>query len=151
MNLFNWLAPAQEAGLPWWPLVLVIGVLLLINVVNNRVAPNSHYLLWSFASSVILLALGLLDGNTFTDMGLSWTHYLSGLIWAGICIGAVTLVYVVGIIFKPTRNAFRDERHAELRLRSAPCCSRCWHVVTAWSGASSFLPSSSAYGMCCRQ
>ncbi len=114
LNLFNWLAPTQEAGLPWWPLALVIGMLLIINVVNNRIAPNSHYLLWAFASSVILLALGLLDGNTFTDMGLSWKHYLSGLIWAGICIGAVTLVYVVGIIFKPTRNAFRDERHAEL-------------------------------------
>ena len=114
LNLFNWLAPAQQSGLPWWPLVLVIAALLVINVVNNRVAPNSHYLLWSFARSVILLAFGLLDGNTFTDMGLSWTHYLSGLIWAGICVGGVTLVYLVGIIFRPTRSAFRDERHAEL-------------------------------------
>lgn len=114
MNLFNWLAPAQEAGLPWWPLALVIVVLLVINIVNNRIAPDSHYLLWSFASSLILLALGLLDGNTFTDMGLGWTHYLSGLIWAGICIGAVTFAYVVGIIFRPTRKAFRDERHTEL-------------------------------------
>ena len=88
MNLFNWLAPAQEIGLPWWPLVLVIAVLLIINVINNRVAPNSHYLLWSFASSVILLALGLLDGNSFTEMGLSWRYYLSGLIWAGISRGS---------------------------------------------------------------
>ncbi len=114
MDLFIWSGPAQEAGLPLWPLVVVIAVLLVINVINNRVAPNSHYLLWSFASSLLLLALGLLDGNSFTEMGLSWKYYLSGLIWAGLCIGAVTLVYVFGIIYKPTRKAFRDERHAEL-------------------------------------
>jgi membrane protease YdiL (CAAX protease family) len=86
----------------------------VLNVVNNRVAPQTHYLLWTFAGSVALLAMGLLDGNSWTDMGLGWSYLLPGLIWAGICIGGVTLVYLIGSAFKRTRAAFHDERMGEL-------------------------------------
>ena len=114
MPMISIIAPAQEVGLPWWPLVVVIVFLLLMNIINNRVAPSSHFLLWSFAGSVVLLAIGLLDGNTWSDMGLGWSYLIPGLIWAGGCIGVVTLAYLVGTLFKPTRDAFKDERHAEL-------------------------------------
>ena len=75
--------PDQVAGLPWWPLVLVGVALIVINIVNNRVAPQEHYLLWAFVGSVVLLAIGLLDGNDFTDMGLGFSYlstrpYLGG-------------------------------------------------------------------------
>ena len=114
MPLITIIAPAQESGLPWWPLAAVIGFLLLMNIINNRLAPNSHFLLWAFAGSVALLAIGLLDGNTWTDMGLGYSHVITGLIWAGGCVVAVTLVYFLGILFKPTRDAFKDERHGDL-------------------------------------
>jgi uncharacterized protein len=102
--------PEQVDGLPWWPLAVVIAALIVINVVNNRVAPQTHYLMWAFVGSVVLLAIGLLDGNSFTDMGLGFSYLIPGLIWAGASIGLITVAYLVGSIFKKTREAFADER-----------------------------------------
>jgi len=113
-TMFDLVYPEQEAGLPWWPVAVVIVTLLILNIVNNRVAPQTHYLLWSFGGSVALLAIGLLDGNTWTDMGLGWAYLLPGLVWAAVCIGAVTAVYLVGSAFRRTRAAFHDERISDL-------------------------------------
>ena len=106
-GMFAIIAPEQVPGLPWWPLVLVIVALIVINIVNNRLAPQSHTLLWAFGSSVVLLAIGLLDGNTWTDLGLSWRYWIPGLVWAAISIGAITLFYLIGSAFGRTRKLFR--------------------------------------------
>ena len=106
--------PAQETGLAFWPLLVVVVAMVLINIVNNRVAPSTHYLLWAFGGSVILLAIGLLDGNTWTDMGLGWWYMLPGLLWAAVSIAGVTAVYLVGASTKKTRRAFHDERIGDL-------------------------------------
>jgi membrane protease YdiL (CAAX protease family) len=112
--MINIVVPEHQAGLAFWPVAVVIVALLVLNVVNNRLAPQTHYLLWSFGGSVGLLALGLLDGNSWTDMGLGFGYLVPGLAWAGACIGAVTAVYLVGSAFKRTRAAFHDERMSEL-------------------------------------
>ena len=112
--MFTIIAPEQVTGLAWWPPVGVVLLLVLINIVNNRVAPQTHYLLWSFGGSVLLLAVGLLDGNSWTDMGLGWRYLLSGVIWAAAAIGLITAVYVVGSLFRRTRAAFHDERMGEM-------------------------------------
>ena len=112
--MFTIIAPEQVTGLAWWPPVGVVVLLVLINIVNNRVAPQTHYLLWSFGGSVLLLAVGLLDGNSWTDMGLGWRYLLPGLIWAAAAIGLITAVYVIGSLFRLTRAAFHDERMREM-------------------------------------
>lgn len=112
--MFTIIAPEQVPGLAWWPLIAVIVLMVVINIVNNRVAPQTHYLLWAFGGSVLLLAVGLLDGNTWTDMGLGWRYLLPGLLWGLGCVAAITAVYVIGSIFKRTREAFHDERMAEM-------------------------------------
>ena len=112
--MFELVYPAQETGLAWWPLAVVLVALVVLNVVNNRVAPQTHYLLWAFGGSVLLLAIGLLDGNSWTDMGLGWGYYLPGLIWAAACIALITVVYLIGSAFRRTRQAFHDERMGEL-------------------------------------
>lgn len=110
----EFVVPTQVDGLPWWPLALVLATMVVLNIVNNRVAPQEHYLLWAFGGSVVLLAIGLLDGATWTDLGLSWRYWLSGLIWAAGCIGVVTAFYLLGSAFRRTRVAFHDERMGEL-------------------------------------
>lgn len=112
--MFDVVAPAVEPGLAWWPVAVVIVALIVLNIVNNRVAPQTHYLLWAFGGSVLLLALGLLDGNTWTDMGLGWRYLLPGLVWAAVCILGVTTVYLAGAALRRTRSAFHDERMGEL-------------------------------------
>lgn len=112
--MFDLVYPAQETGLAWWPVAVVIATLIVLNIVNNRVAPQTHYLLWSFGGSVLLLALGLLDGNSWTDMGLGWSYLLPGLVWGAACIGLITAVYLIGSAFKKTRTAFHDERMSDL-------------------------------------
>jgi membrane protease YdiL (CAAX protease family) len=112
--MFDLVAPAQETGLAWWPVAVVVVTLVVLNVVNNRVAPQTHYLLWAFGGSVLLLAIGLLDGNSWTDMGLGWSYLLPGLIWAAASIALITLVYLVGSVFRRTRTAFHDERMSDL-------------------------------------
>ncbi len=112
--MFSIIAPEQVSGLAWWPPLAVVVLLVVINIVNNRVAPQTHYLLWSFGGSVLLLAVGFLDGNSWTDMGLGWRFLLPGLIWAAASIGIITAVYVIGSLFRRTRAAFHDERMAEM-------------------------------------
>jgi len=133
--MFDLVYPAQETGLAWWPVVVVVATLIVLNVVNNRVAPQTHYLLWSFGGSVLLIAMGLLDGNSWTDMGLGWGYLLPGFVWAAASIGLITAVYLIGSAFRRTRTAFHDERMSDLsgvgscsrpswRCLSARCCSR---------------------------
>ena len=56
----------------WWIIIVqaVMSWLLAFNVINNRLAPQGHYLLWAFGGSFGVLAIGLLDGNSWTRHGL---------------------------------------------------------------------------------
>ena len=112
--VFTITAPEQVSGLPWWPLMLVIVVLIAFNIVNNRIAPQGHYLLWAFGGSFGLLAIGLLDGNSWTNMGLGWSYLVPGFLWGVGCIIVVTVGYLVAATFRRWLNAMQDERVAEL-------------------------------------
>ncbi len=107
-------APEQVPGLAWWPLLLVVVALIAFNVVNNRVAPQGHYLLWAFGGSFGLLAIGVLDGNSWTDMGLGWGYIIPGLIWGVGSVAVVTTGYVLAATFRKGRDAMHDERVAAL-------------------------------------
>lgn len=107
-------APAQVPDLPWWPLVLLIATLIAFNVINNRVAPQSHYLLWAIGGSFGVLAIGLLDGNSWTDMGLGWGYLVPGFLWGAGCVAVVTAGYLLAAAFRKGRNAMHDERVAEM-------------------------------------
>ena len=115
--MFSITAPDQVDGLPWWPLVVVAIALVAFNVINNRLAPQGHYLLWALGGSFGLLAIGLLDGNSWTDMGLGWGYIVPGVIWGAGCVIIVTVGYLAASAFRRGRNAMEDERVAEL---SAP-------------------------------
>ena len=107
-------APEQVSGLAWWPIALVIVALIAFNIVNNRVAPQDHYLLWAFGGSFGLLAIGVLDGNSWTDMGLGWGYIIPGLIWGVGSVAVVTIGYLLAATFRKGRDAMHDERVAAL-------------------------------------
>ena len=115
-GLIGFFVPEQVDGLPWWPLAVVIAALVVLNVINNRVAPSRHYLLWAIGGALGFLALGLLDGNTWTDMGLAWDRLIPGLVWAGACIVIVALVFSVAASFRKGRDAMHDDRIKDMSI-----------------------------------
>ncbi|MFM8772472.1 MAG: lysostaphin resistance A-like protein [Actinomycetota bacterium] len=106
--------PAQVEGLPLWPVIVVIVALIAFNVVTTRLAPEGHHLLWAMGGSFGLLALGILDGNSWTDMGLGWTYLIPGVLWGVGCVVIVTAGYLIAASFRRGRDAMHDERVAEL-------------------------------------
>lgn len=114
--LYGVFVPEQVDGLPWWPLAIVIAALVVLNVINNRVAPTQHYLLWAIGGALGFLALGILDGCTLTDMGLAWHRIVPGLIWAAASIFIVALGYAVMSSFRKGRDAMHDERIKDLSI-----------------------------------
>ncbi len=112
--MWQWVAPEQVGGLPWWPVALVIAILVLFNLLFQRVAPTNQHLLWSIGGTFGLLAIGLLDGNSWTDMGLGWSYLFWGFMWALASIALVTVGYVVTAAFRRGRDALHDERVSSL-------------------------------------
>jgi len=112
--MWQWVAPEQVGGLPWWPVALVIVTLVLFNLLFQRVAPTNQHLLWSIGGAFGLLAIGLLDGNSWTDMGLGWSYLFWGLMWALASIALVTVGYVIAAAFRRGRDALHDERVSSL-------------------------------------
>lgn len=110
--MFTITAPQEVSGLPWWPLVVLLVALVAFNVINNRVAPQRHYLLWAIGGSFGVLAIGLLDGNSWTDMGLGWSYLVPGFVWGVGCVAVVTAGYLIAAAFRKGRNAMHDERVA---------------------------------------
>lgn len=93
--------------------IAVIGVLAVVNLLNNRWAQR-HYLLISFAGTAVLLAIARIDDISWFELGLARRTWTEGLIWSAIIVAAVTLFYgvAVGVPFT-RRRGFADQRAAE--------------------------------------
>jgi len=100
-------AANRHRATPW----VVVGVLLVSNVMTNRVLPHWAYVPWGVALSAVLIAISVrLDGSTAADLGLARRDVGSGLRWGGVLFALIAVVYVVGIALPQTRDLFRDER-----------------------------------------
>ena len=107
--------PTIETGLPAWPVVAVIVLMLMINVAANKAVPG-YYLFWTLGGSVVVLALGILDGCTWADLGLAPSTWFMGAVWGGGLMAGVFAVYAIGSTWKKTRAAFHDQNIAGLSL-----------------------------------
>ncbi len=107
--------PTIETGLPAWPVVAVIVLMLMINVAANKAVPG-YYLFWTLGGSVVVLALGILDGCTWADLGLAPSTWFMGAVWGGVLMAGVFAVYAIGSTWKKTRAAFHDQNIAGLSL-----------------------------------
>ncbi|MCH9816233.1 MAG: CPBP family intramembrane metalloprotease [Actinomycetia bacterium] len=112
---FGWgvALPEMEPGLSPWPLVAVLVLLVMINVAANKALPG-YYLFWALGGSVVVLMLGIMDGSTWRDLGMSPSTWLSGFMWGMATILLVFLIYAVGSTWKKTRSAFHDQNIAGL-------------------------------------
>jgi membrane protease YdiL (CAAX protease family) len=95
-----------------WPVLAVLGVLVAVNLLNNKIAP-APYLLWAWLGAVVLLFIAVYDGETWTDLGLGRVPK-KAWIASGAVIAAVLIVYLIGAALPATREAFGDDRVADL-------------------------------------
>jgi membrane protease YdiL (CAAX protease family) len=103
--------PAVDAALPWWPVAAVIVMIVMVNVAAHK-ALKDLYLFWALGGSVVVLTIGLLDGTTWSDLGLAPNTWVSGLVWGIGSIVAIYTVYEVGSRLPRIRRAFGDQNIA---------------------------------------
>ena len=92
-----------------WAVAVVVAVLVVVNVVDARVAHAS--LVLGPAGAAGLLAIARWAGLSWQELGLGRGTWRRGLIWASGAIGAVAVVFAVGAALPLTRDAFRDARY----------------------------------------
>jgi uncharacterized protein len=89
---------------------LAVGLLAVVNVLNNRVAVSA-YVLTSLAATALLLLVLRLSGGTWADAGLGPESLGRGARWAALVLVAVVAVtYLVAALIPATRVVFLDRR-----------------------------------------
>lgn len=85
----------------------VLVVLVVANVMSNRVLPAWAYVPWnaSVAISIVLIARRVL---TLPQMG--FTEWRSGARWGGALFGATTVVLMIGLAIPVFHQMFHDRR-----------------------------------------
>jgi uncharacterized protein len=94
---------------PGWAIAVVIAFLILVNVIDVRVAHAS--LVLGPAGAAGLLVLARWAGLDWAELGLGAGTWRRGLAWAAAAIGAVAIVFAVGAALPLTRHSFRDARY----------------------------------------
>lgn len=97
------------------PVVAVLALLAVTNTVSLRLPPE-WYVPLCVAVTALLLLIARWDGVTRADLGLARDTVRRGLRWALVLTGAVLLVYGIGLAVPFTRDAFLDDRAANLSV-----------------------------------
>jgi CAAX protease family protein len=100
---------SSQRGSPGWAVAVVVAVLVLVNVIDVRVAHASPVL--GPAGAAGLLVIARRAGLSWSELGLGAGTWRRGLAWASAAIGAVALVFAVGAALPLTRDTFRDTRY----------------------------------------
>lgn len=87
----------------------MIAILIAVNVVDIRVPHAS--LVVGPACAAVLLAIALLAGLSWAELGLGPGTWRRGLLWAGAVVAVAAVVLAAGAALPLTREAFRDSRY----------------------------------------
>jgi membrane protease YdiL (CAAX protease family) len=96
-------------------LILAVVVLAAANTLINRLGPEL-YVPVCVAAAAVLVLIARLSGITWDELGLGRASARRGLRWGLVLVGAVLVVYLVALAVPLTRQAFQDERAAELSV-----------------------------------
>jgi uncharacterized protein len=106
------LGPAELGTTPRrWPLVAVLGTLVVSNVVANQVIPSWAYVPWNCGIAAVLLITAIrFDGRSTDELGLAARKVPSGLRWGGALSVGLLGIYLVGMVLPFTGDLFQDDR-----------------------------------------
>ncbi|WP_196073362.1 CPBP family intramembrane glutamic endopeptidase [Nakamurella alba] len=97
----------------WIALAVAVLLLVLSNVMSNRVLPGWAYVPWNFGMAVLLLLVAKWGGAGPVAVGLGIRHWHRP-VGVGLLLAAGTaLIFALGMILPGTRDAFLDSRAAD--------------------------------------
>jgi uncharacterized protein len=92
---------------------VVIGVLVVSNIMSNRILPAWAYLPWNVAIAVLLIVVAHRSGYDFTGVGLAFRRWHRPVGVGLLLVAATGLVFALGMVLPATKSAFLDARVAE--------------------------------------
>jgi uncharacterized protein len=102
----------RRAPSSFWPVGLTVGVLVVSNVVSNRLLPGWAYVPWNASVAVLLIVLARrVDHLLRIDIGIANVRH-------GVKVGAVLMAVVLGVYLlawaiPATHGLFKDRRVGE--------------------------------------
>src|SRR4249919_386219 len=97
--------------------VLVLAILVLVNVWVHLGLRLAHHVTGP-AAAVVLLLVARAAGLSWAELGLARADLLPGLLYGLAAVGAIAVIYTVGMAVPVTRRAFQDTRY-QVPMRSA--------------------------------
>ena len=95
----------------WSTVAIVIGVLVISNVMTNRVLPGWAYVVWNVSVAAALTVVARrVDRVSWRDLGLDRRDLRSGLRWGSLCVVVIAAIYGIGLAIPSTRHLFEDSR-----------------------------------------
>lgn len=85
-------------------------MLVVANVVWNRLATERGYVPWAIAMSAVLIAIARRDGRTWSELGLGRRSLRRGAIWGFALAGIVFVGLAIGFAIPATHDLFLDDR-----------------------------------------
>lgn len=94
----------------WMALGVVVVLLLISNIVANRVLPAPAYVPWNLGMAVLILVVSHYGGAGPVAVGLGIRHWHRP-VGVGLALAAgISLIYAIGMVLPATRDAFLDSR-----------------------------------------
>jgi len=107
-----------------WALGVAIAVLIVSNVMSNRILPSWAYVPWNLSMALVLLGIAYRGGAGPVAVGLGIRHWHRPVGVGLLLAGGTALIFALGMVVPATQNAFIDTR-----IGSADVAQMLWVVL----------------------
>ncbi len=96
--------------------VIAVAVLIVSNVMSNRVLPGWAYLPWNLFVAASLIVVAHRSGFDFTGVGLAFRRWHRPVGVGLLLVACTGFVLALGLVLPMTKTAFLDARVSEIGL-----------------------------------
>ncbi|HEY5114364.1 MAG TPA: CPBP family intramembrane glutamic endopeptidase [Nakamurella sp.] len=97
-------------------LAVAIAVLVVSNIMSNRILPEWAYVPWNLSMAFVLLGIAYRGGASPVAVGLGIRHWHRPVGVGLLLAGGTALLFALGMVLPATRNAFTDSRIGDADL-----------------------------------
>jgi len=95
---------------------VAIAVLVVSNIMSNRILPEWAYVPWNLSMAFVLLGIAYRGGASPVAVGLGIRHWHRPVGVGLLLAGGTALLFALGMVLPATRNAFTDSRIGDADL-----------------------------------